>query len=150
MLSSLRTVRSFQFARTLCTKARKPGVSSLQELNAFLSAATDEVVVLDVRSIEEDGQKANERGASHAIAGTALGKERRPTALNIIFDRASKSMDLSQLPDVVTKSTPIITHCGSGGRGQKARLYLESQGFTNVLNGGGPTVDELWERYGTK
>ena len=34
MLSSL---RGFQFARTLCSKARKPGVASVNELKAFLA-----------------------------------------------------------------------------------------------------------------
>ena len=34
------------------------------------------------------------------------------------------------------KAAPIITHCGGGGRGQKAKDYLDSQGFTNVVNGG--------------
>ena len=44
---------------------------------------------------------------------------------------------------------PIVTHCGGGGRGQKAKDYLIGLGYTNVVNGGGPKVTELWERFGS-
>ena len=44
---------------------------------------------------------------------------------------------------------PIVTHCGGGGRGQKAKDYLLGLGYTNVVNGGGPKVTELWERFGS-
>ena len=59
-------------------------------------------------------------------------------------------MDLAPLQDRLTmgKDTPIITHCGGGGRGQKAKVFLEAQGFTNVINGGGPQVKPLWEHFG--
>ena len=36
------------------------------------------------------------------------------------------------------KATPIITHCGRGGRGNKAKLLLEELGYTQVINGGSP------------
>lgn len=36
------------------------------------------------------------------------------------------------------KSSPIVTHCGSGGRGAKAQQFLKELGYTNVLNGGTP------------
>ena len=35
-----------------------------------------------------------------------------------------------------------------GGRGQKAKLFLEKEGFTHVINGGGPSVPNLWSMYG--
>jgi rhodanese-related sulfurtransferase len=47
------------------------------------------------------------------------------------------------------KDVPIVTHCGGGGRGQKAKDYLLGLGYTNVVNGGGPKVTELWERFGS-
>ena len=50
----------------------------------------------------------------------------------------------------VAKDTPIITYCGGGGRGQKANDYLESKGYTNVLNGGGPKETDCWAEYGDK
>jgi rhodanese-related sulfurtransferase len=35
-----------------------------------------------------------------------------------------------------------------GGRGQKACEYLISQGYTNVINGGGPLDEDCWGIYG--
>jgi hypothetical protein len=46
--------------------------------------------------------------------------------------------------------TPIITHCGGGGRGQKAMDFLAAKGFTTVLNGGGPKETECWAEFGDK
>ena len=40
------------------------------------------------------------------------------------------------LPDV-SKDTPIILYCRSGGRASLAKQILESAGFTDVTNGGG-------------
>jgi len=45
---------------------------------------------------------------------------------------------------------PVITHCGGGGRGQKARVFLEANGFGNVINGGGPEDAECWAIFGNK
>lgn len=70
----------------------------------------------------------------------------RPQAVNLPWSRENNGMDLPQ----VEKDTPIITHCGGGGRGQKAKDYLMANGFTNVLNGGGPKETECWAVYGDK
>ena len=35
------------------------------------------------------------------------------------------------------------------GRGQKAKEFLEAKGYTNVVNGGGPAVKELWDKFGS-
>ncbi len=51
-------------------------------------------------------------------------------------------------PSDITKDTPIITHCGGGGRGQLAKDFLEMNGFSNVLNGGGPKETECWNEFG--
>ena len=74
----------------------------------------------------------------------------RPRAVNLVWDRSGNTMDLTGLDALLTKGkdTPIISHCGGGGRGQKARLFLEAAGFTQVLNGGGPEVPELWGKFG--
>ena len=53
-------------------------------------------------------------------------------------------------PDSVPKDAPMITHCGGGGRGQLAKEYLEKNGYTNVLNGGGPKETECWAEFGSK
>ena len=66
------------------------------------------------------------------IAGTVSGL--RPNAVNIPYDRENKRMDLAAL-EGVPKDAKIITHCGGGGRGQKAKDYLIGEGFTNVMNG---------------
>ena len=58
-------------------------------------------------------------------------------------------MNIEKLEALLTKGkdTPIITHCGGGGRGQKTKVYLESLGYSNVLNGGGPNVPDHWEYF---
>ena len=50
----------------------------------------------------------------------------------------------------VDKDTYIITHCGGGGRGLLAKNYLEENGLTNVINGGGPKEKEVWAIFGNK
>jgi rhodanese-related sulfurtransferase len=71
----------------------------------------------------------------------------RPMAINLPWNRETNQMDL---PENVDMDTPIITHCGGGGRGQLAKEFLEKNGFTNVLNGGGPKEKECWAEYGDK
>ena len=44
----------------------------------------------------------------------------------------------------------VITHCGGGGRGQKAKDFLLKNGYVNVLNGGGPEDAECWAEFGTR
>ena len=63
------------------------------------------------------------------------------------WSRETNQMDL---PENAAKDTPIITHCGGGGRGQMAKEFLEKNGFTNVLNGGGPKETECWAEFGHK
>lgn len=82
------------------------------------------------------------------LAGTEEGAKARPNAINLVYNRETQSMELppaDKLP--LGKDTPIITHCGGGGRGGKSKKFLEANGFTNVLNGGGPKASELWDVY---
>lgn len=80
----------------------------------------------------------------------------RPRAINIVYDRSTSSMELKQMPQEWIdagggiESVPVITHCGGGGRGQKAKDYLIEAGFKNVLNGGGPEDAECWAAFGDK
>ena len=72
--------------------------------------------------------------------------------MNLPWNRDTKSLAIDEIPAellVEGKDTPIVTHCGGGGRGQKAKVYLEEQGFKNVINGGGPLVKELWALFGS-
>lgn len=84
------------------------------------------------------------------------GADSRPRAVNVVYDRANSSMDLSLIPADWLESAggkeaaPVITHCGGGGRGQKAKDFLLANGFKNVLNGGGPEDAECWAVFGDK
>eukprot|EP00558_Chaetoceros_sp_UNC1202_P002659 CAMPEP_0197246590 /NCGR_PEP_ID=MMETSP1429-20130617/16808_1 /TAXON_ID=49237 /ORGANISM="Chaetoceros sp., Strain UNC1202" /LENGTH=154 /DNA_ID=CAMNT_0042707283 /DNA_START=68 /DNA_END=533 /DNA_ORIENTATION=+ len=123
--------------------ARKAGVASPEEIKDFVAKAGSKLLVLDVRnpdaSIEPGDQK------SFAVA--ALPSEtQRPQAINLIYDRAASTMSIPN----VDKDTPIITHCGGGGRGQLAKDFLMVNGFINVLNGGGPKETDCWDEFGDK
>ena len=65
-----------------------------------------------------------------------------------VFSRARKQSErpttqeefLKKIMEVVValpKDRPIITHCGSGGRGGKAAQHLRDAGY-DAYNGGGP------------
>ena len=69
------------------------------------------------------------------------------------FERTKKRSSGANAEDILQqtleKDRAIITHCGGGViRGQKSKEWLEKEGFTNVANGGGPQVKELWEMFG--
>mmetsp|Transcript_17295 Transcript_17295/g.36096 ORF Transcript_17295/g.36096 Transcript_17295/m.36096 type:complete len:139 (-) Transcript_17295:254-670(-) len=130
---------------------RKAGVSTPEELAAFVSSAGDNLVVVDARHPDPEVEPGDVK--SLAVAGfpssNVIGEgEYRPRAVNLPWSRESGGMDL--LPEGIAKDTPIITHCGGGGRGQMAKDFLESNGFTNVLNGGGPKETDCWAVFGEK
>ena len=126
------------------TFSRKPGVSAPDELSAFVSAAGSDLIVVDVRNPDF----AAEPGDAKSNEKAPIGDPSRSAALNVVYDRAESKMDLSALAG--KEAAPIITHCGGGGRGQKAKDYLLANGFTNVLNGGGPEDAECWAVFGAK
>lgn len=139
-------------SRALAIMGRKPGVLEPDDLAAFVETAGDKLVIVDVRnpdfSVEPGDGKSNEKAPL-----SDCGTDARPRAVNAPFDRTSDSLDLSKLDALVETgdtAAPIITHCGGGGRGQKAKDYLDLQGFTNVVNGGGPEDAECWACFGTK
>lgn len=132
--SAFTAVRNFKTILSINTllNERKPGVSSPEELRKFVNNAGSKLIVIDVREPDD------------VIMDTPC-KCNRPRAINAVWDRASGTMNL---PVDFPKDTPIITHCNSGGRGQKACEYLISQGYTNVINGGGPLDEDCWGIYG--
>ena len=136
--------RFFQSTTSL-QMAPKPGVASLDELTKFVETAGDKLVVVDVRNPDADKEPGDQK--SLAVAPIPSG-DVRPSGIHLVWDRETDSMPLP--PDSVSKDTPLITHCGGGGRGQKAKDFLESKGYTNVLNGAGPKETELWNLYGEK
>ena len=122
---------------------RKAGVSEPEEISAFVKAAGDKLFVSDVRNPDAEAEPGDQKSLAVAPLPSP---GYRPQAQNLIYDRETKSMPL---PDV-DKDTPIITHCGGGGRGQLAKEYLEANGFTNVINGGGPKETDCWAEFGDK
>ena len=122
---------------------RKAGVAYPEELRKFVEEAEDNLLVVDVRNPNAEVEPGDQK----SISLTGLPSEAyRPKAVHIVFDRAANSMPLPEVP----KDTPIITHCGAGGRGQLAKEFLIANGFSNVINGGGPKEKECWEIYGSK
>lgn len=144
----LRPLASTTFVRSISTTtilnmARKAGVAEPAQLQEFVDAAGDSLLVIDVRNPDPEVEPGDQK----SLAVAALPSDtHRPQATHLIYDRTTESMPL---PDVA-KDTPIITHCGGGGRGQKAKDFLEKNGFTNVLNGGGPKETDCWEVFGEK
>ncbi len=101
-------------------------------------------MVVDVRNPDP----AVEPGDQKSLAVAPLPSDSvRPKAVHLIWDRTTDSMPLPPTDDM---ETPIITHCGGGGRGQKAKDYLTAKGFTNILNGGGPKETDCWSEFGDK
>lgn len=125
--------------------ATKAGVSSPSDLSTFVSNAGSKLLVVDVRHPDPEIEPGDAK--SLAVAGFPNKDSNfRPQAINLPWSREKNGMELPN----VDKETPIITHCGGGGRGQKAKDYLMENGFTNVLNGGGPKETECWAVYGDK
>lgn len=122
----------------------KPGVSDAKSLKEFIAKAGSNLLVADVRN-PDSGQEPGDQ-KSIAVGPLPSGGDVRPQAQLLTFNRSTKSMPLPDVP----KDTPIITHCGGGGRGQKAKVFLEENGFTNVVNGGGPKEAENWDLFGSK
>jgi len=151
---SLRTVVSRGIRSSPIAMGRKPGVSEPAELAEFVSAAGANLIVLDVRNPDFSLEPGDEKSSAKAPIGGS--PDSRPRAVNVVYDRANSSMDLTGIPAEWIEagggkaSCPVITHCGGGGRGQKAKEFLEANGFGNVRNGGGPEDDECWAVFGAK
>lgn len=123
----------------------KAGVSTPEELKEFVTKAGSNLLVVDTRNPDA----SVEPGDQKSIPDFPLPSPEdgfRTQAVSLIYNRETSSMPLPE----VEKDTPIITHCGGGGRGQKAKDFLTKNGFTNVLNGGGPKETECWKEFGTK
>lgn len=134
------------------TMGRKPGVMEPEDLKKFVEAAGDKLIVVDARNPDFTVEAGD--AATHAKA--PIGDAARPRSVNVVFDRSTNSMDLSKIPAEWIEAAggkqkvPVVTHCGGGGRGQKAKDFLVANGFDNVANGGGPEDDECWALFGSK
>ncbi|KAL7479327.1 hypothetical protein ACHAW6_005067 [Cyclotella cf. meneghiniana] len=124
----------------------KPDIPTPAELASFVSSAGSRLVVVDLRHPDP----TVEPGDAETLAAAGLPdkvKHYRPMAIHLPWNRETNRMDL---PKDVAKDTPIITHCSAGRRGQMAKEFLEKNGFTNVMNGGGPKEAECWAEFGGK
>lgn len=121
----------------------KAGVSSPEELRDFVSKAGSRLLVVDVRNPDATVEPGDVK--SLAVAGFP-DEDYRPQAVTLTWNRETNSMEVP----TTDLDTPIITHCGGGGRGQMAKDYLLKNGFTNVMNGGGPKETACWAEFGSK
>lgn len=119
------------------SKVGKPPVAAPH----VLASLVQPVLILDVRDQAEvaagkGGPPARVPG-SHNVPLNHDGRpqrERETTADEFAAKLAEAGVELPGPHDA-----PIITHCGSGGRGGRAQRLLMEMGYTNVHNGGGPS-----------
>ena len=94
--------------RTMSTskKPRKPGVATDEEMQAFLSKnSTTSIVVVDARNKDFSVEPGDQKHASNIAGNPPLihtdeyfaqyTPEDRPNAINLPYDRTTKSMDLT-------------------------------------------------------
>ena len=117
---------------------KKAGVATPNELKNLVISAGPRLLVIDVREPDASTTGFPNKSTNY-----------RSQAINLPWNRETKSMELPT-GNNIDYDTPIITHCGGGGRGQMAKEYLMLNGYTNVLNGGGPKETECWAEYGSK
>ena len=127
--------------------ARKPGVAAPAELAAFIARAGEHLVIVDARATDPAAEPSSSLGV---LAPSPA----RPRAVSAPIDRATGTLPLDAIPAAKIAAAGgrdklfVITHCGGGGRGQKAKDYLLQHGFVQVLNGGGPEDETCWAEFG--
>ncbi len=111
-----------------------PQLATAARLKAALAAGAP---VLDVRGTGSDEAV---RGAYEVVSG----------ALSAVWDapHARGRLDASALP--ADKSAELIVHSRSGKRSDAAARFLAAQGYTSIINAGGPAVSELWACFGER
>ena len=128
-----RRLLSVRFASDFVSMSARPGAVADAEVLADLKNP----VILDVRDPSEveagkGGPPASVPGALHVplnIDGQRQ-SERPTTQEEFLAAVAAAGLALS-------KDRPVVTHCGSGGRGGKAAQHLRDAGY-DAYNGGGP------------
>ena len=150
---SLRSIRRastlMEYGRGMSTSARKAGVATDAEFAGWIDRnGIEDVVVVDARNTNFEIEPGDAKYKDNIAQQAGV---HRPRAVNLPYDRVNKNMDLTPLEHLLVKGkdTPIVTHCGGGGRGQKAKIFLEKLGYTNVINGGGPKEKSLWKIFGS-
>lgn len=105
-------------------RAKANNFSTPQEiLDALKQPGT---VVLDVRT-EDEIAEAKLENIPHNVEWTKTGCT-RTQCLALEMDAAKFCKD---------KNAAVVIYCASGARANRAKITLESQGYTKVLNAGG-------------
>ena len=128
-----RRLLSVRFASDFVSRSARPGAVADAEVLADLKNP----VILDVRDPEE--VEAGKGGPPSKIPGAVnvplnmdgAKQSERPTTQEEFLKK------VNEVVVTLPKDRPIITHCGSGGRGGKAAEHLCDAGF-EAYNGGGP------------
>ena len=124
---------SVRFASDFVSMSARPGAVADAEVLADLKNP----VILDVRDPSE--VEAGKCGPPAKIPGAVnvplnmdgVKQSDRPTTQEEFLKK------INEVVVALPKDRPIITHCGSGGRGGKAAEHLCDAGF-EAYNGGGP------------
>ena len=128
-----RRLLSVRFASDFVSMSARPGAVADAEVLADLKNP----VILDVRDPSE--VEAGKGGPPAKIPGAVnvplnmdgVKQSERPTTQEEFLKK------INEVVVALPKDRPIITHCGSGGRGGKAAQHLCDAGF-EAYNGGGP------------
>ena len=128
-----RRLLSVRFASDFVSRSARPGAVADAEVLADLKNP----VILDVRDPAEveagkGGPPASVPGAVHVPLNVdgARQSERPTTQEEFLAAIAAAGLALPL-------DRPVVTHCGSGGRGGKAAQHLRDAGY-DAYNGGGP------------
>ncbi len=89
------------------------------EVERAKKAIADGAIVVDVRTLAE-------------VKGGY-----RPGAVIIPLDLMQEKLPVLDALTKGDKAKPIVVHCATGERAEKAKAQLEAAGYTNVINGGG-------------
>jgi len=128
-----RRLLSVRFASDFVSMSARPGAVA----DADVLADLKDPLVIDVRDPSEVA--SGKGGPPATIPGSVnvplnidgVKQSERPTTQDEFLDNIKKAID------ALPKDRPIITHCGSGGRGGKAAQHLRDAGY-DAYNGGGP------------
>ena len=124
---------SVRFASDFVSRSARPGAVADAEVLADLKNP----VIIDVRDPAEieagkGGPPAKIEGAVNVpLNMDGVKQSERPTTQDEFLKK------INEVVVALPKDRPIITHCGSGGRGGKAAEHLCDAGF-EAYNGGGP------------
>ena len=128
-----RRLLSVRFASDFVSMSARPGAVADAEVLADLK----DPLMIDVRDpAEVEAGKGGPPSSSPGAVNVPLNMDgvkqsERPTTQDEFLANIKKAID------ALPKDRPIITHCGSGGRGGKAAQHLRDAGY-DAYNGGGP------------